>query len=298
MATILFVHPVFLATDQVERELAQPYFPLGLLYLAGYVRQAGHTVAVFDGTFEPDEATFDDALVEHRPDVVGISALQPSRGAALRLATRAASAGGTVILGGPDPTRDPATYLADPSVDLVVHHEGEETVVALADRVDAGTMTLDALTHEPGIAYRQNGQIVITPPRPPIEDLDALPLPARDLIDFDRYLDTWEDNVGYSSAPIATSRGCPFGCSWCKDSVHGEGFRQRSPESVAAEVHALSTEYGIGRLRLVDDVDGIDRRWFERWADASAKSGTIIPFEPLNDVTIEDLPMLDVQDSL
>ncbi len=306
MATILLAHPLFLSKSPEENDLSSPYFPLGLLYLAAYVRERGHDVAIFDGTFCRDESEFSAALDAHNPDLVGISALQPTRDMALTLASIAAERGVPVIVGGPDPTVAPEPYLQRsggasgeaPVVDLVVHHEGEQTIARLADLVDRGELTLDHLIDEPGIAFRRDGRVVVNQPRLPIENLDELPLPARDLIDMDRYLKTWSQDQGYSSVTIATSRGCPFGCEWCRDAVHGDGFRQRSPESVAAEVAVLNERYDIERLRFIDDVDGIERDWFDRWADASRAVDTAIPFEPLSESERADLPLLDVRDSL
>lgn len=298
MSKILLVHPLFLSKSPDEQELSSPYFPLGLLYLAGYVREHGHDVAVFDGTFAPDESTFADALEREQPDMVGISALAPTRDQAVTLAAMAGAAGPIVVVGGPDPTARPEVYLAEAAIDIVVHHEGEQTISRLLDLVAGSGISPSALAAEPGVAFRRDGVAVVNEPRPPIENLDELPLPARDLIDMDRYLETWQDRHGYSSLTISTTRGCPFGCSWCRDSVHGTGFRQRSPESVAAEVQALARSYDIDRLRVVDDIEGIDRHWFERWADATEATGTAIPFEPLNDVGDRDLPLLDVRDSL
>ena len=298
MARLLLAHPLFLSKSPEEQAASSPYFPLGLLYLAAYVRQQGHDVAIFDGTFCEDEQAFAASLVEHHPDVVGISSLQPTRTTALTLAAMAAQSGTVVVLGGPDPTIDPGSYLVDESVDLVVHHEGEQTITRLLDLHDDDQLTPDALAREPGIAYRQGGRAIVNDPRPPMENLDDLPLPARDLIDMDRYLQTWEDDNGYTSMTISTARGCPFGCDWCRDAVHGDGFRQRSPESVAAEVKQLADTYGIERLRVVDDVEGIDRTWFEAWSDAAHEAGAPIPFEPLNDIADLELPLLEVRDSL
>lgn len=298
MASLLLAHPLFLALSPDEQEASSPYFPLGLLYLAAWVRDAGHDVAIFDGTFESGLDAFVAALDRHQPDVVGISALLPTRSAALDLAAKAATHGAVVVLGGPDPTADPAAYLADEAVDVVVHHEGEQTIERLLQLVDAGRLDGETLALEPGVAWRQNGRAVVNEPRPPIENLDELPLPARDLIDMDRYLDLWEDQNGYSSMTISTTRGCPYNCDWCTDSVHGDGFRQRSPESVASEMASLKATFDIARLRFVDDVDGIDRTWFEQWAsEVEAKEATI-PFEALNDLQRQDLPLLDVRDSL
>lgn len=297
VAKILLAHPLFLAKNPEEQELSSPYFPLGLLYLAAYVREQGHEVAVFDGTFCADESAFSDMLSAERPDVVGISALSSTKDAALLLAAMAAGDGFPVIVGGPDPTANPERYLAVDAVDVVVHHEGEQTINRILELIDQGQFTPEVMVAEPGVAFVHNNKPVINEPRPPIENLDELPLPARDLIDMDRYLQDWETRHGYSSMTIATARGCPFGCQWCRDSVHGEGFRQRSPESVAAEVAALRETYDIERLRVVDDVDGIDRTWFEEW-EAASDPDRAIPFEPLSESKRTDLPLLDVRDSL
>lgn len=301
MARLLLAHPLFLSKSDAEVEASSPYFPLGLLYLAGYVRHAGHEVAIFDGTFSPDEQAFVDMVDEFQPDMVGISALQPTRGTALLLARLAAERDALVVLGGPDPTLSPVDYLTGDGVDIVVHHEGEQTITRLLELVDADSdLSPKTLAAELGIAFLDDdGQPQVNQPRPPIENLDDLPLPARDLIDMDRYLQVWEDDNGYSSLTIAASRGCPFGCAWCRDAVHGDSYRQRSPESVAAEVKELTDNYDITRLRLIDDVDGMKREWFEDWEQALLDSETAtVPFEPLNQSARPDLPLLDAQDSL
>lgn len=298
MAKILLVHPLFLSKSPDERAANSPYFPLGLLYLAAYVREQGHQVALFDGTFQEDETAFAQSLQDEGPDIVGIAALLPTRDMALKLAQMASSAGHIVVLGGPDPTKDPAAYLSAPQVDIVVHHEGEQTLAALLDLSDAGRLTTEELEKQPGVAYRNKGQVIINEPRPPIENLDELPMPARDLIDVDRYLTQWKETNGYSSLNIVTSRGCPYNCEWCRDAVHGNDYRQRSPQNVAEEMRLLQESFEIDRLRVVDDVDGIERAWLESWAAAAQEKGAAIPFEALNDLQRKDIPLLDVRDSL
>ena len=298
MASLTLVHPLFLAHDEAERSQSSPYFPLGLLYLAGYVRERGHTVTIFDGTFEPDESAFDAHLASTRPDVVGISALISTKPTALRLAATAASFGAPVVFGGPDPTTDPSAYLAHDVVDVVVHHEGEQTICRLLDLHDAGALTLESLVDEPGVAFRAGGEVQVNQPRPPIENLDSLPLPARDLIDMERYLHQWQEDKGYTSITMAISRGCPYNCDWCRDAVHGAGYRQRSPESVAAEMKHLKDEFGVDSIRLVDDIDGVDEAWLQEWADEARAQDAVISFEPLSDPKRLDIPLLEVRDSL
>ena len=296
---ILLVHPVFLSLNQAERELMSPYFPLGLLYLAAFLRERGLRVDVFDGTFLDGPEDFAAALRSQGPKAVGFGVVGPNRAMALELARLADRYGATVIMGGPDPTMAPEVYLAEPYVDFVVHHEGELTLAELLANLAERPYAPGWLRNMPGIAYRETtGKIVINPRRPYILNLDELPLPARDLIDLDQYLEVWRAQNGYASLTISVSRGCPYGCKWCQESVHGPEFRQRSPGSVVAEVKALMARYDIDRLRLVDDVDGLDREWLQAWADCAEKQDAELPFEALNDLERKDIPMLEVRDTL
>ena len=295
---ILLVNPVFLSLDRAERELATPYFPLGLLYLAAFVRQNKYAVEMFDGTFEPSQAGFTQALADHRPRVVGITAVSPNREIALELAKKAKESGAVVLVGGPDPTQFPERYLQHTQVDFVVHHEGELTLVELLDRILRGNRKFRFEDIE-GIAYRKpDGEIQLNPRRPYILDLDSLPQPARDMINVECYLDYWREHNGYASLTINLTRGCPYNCQWCRESVHGPDFRIRSPRSVVSEVKNLTDEFNFDRLRVVDDVDGIDREWIEDWARYSKMEGVDTPFEALSDLKRKDIPMLDVRDTL
>ncbi len=295
MIDILLVNPVFLNQNQAERELMNPYFPLGLLYLAAFIREQGFSVEIFDGTFQDDLEDFQKSLESFSPRIVGISAVKPNREMVINIAEKVHLFGAKVILGGPDPTQTPEIYLASPFVDLVVHHEGELTLLELLGaKFEAGN--LDQIE---GIAYRHlHGEIIVNPRRDFILNLDELPLPARDLIDMDHYLDVWREHNGYASLTISVARGCPFGCEWCQDAVHGPDLRKRSPESVVEEVKSLLELYDIDRLRVIDDVDGLDREWLAEWEQVAKDHDAVLPFEALNDLQRQDIPMLDVRDSL
>ena len=296
---ILLVNPVFLSQNEAERELMSPYFPLGLLYLGAYLRERGFSTEIFDGTFATDIKDFKDTLDRHNPKLVGITVVQPNREMSLTLARIAHEFGATVFLGGPDPTYTPHTYLADPAVDIVVHHEGELTLVELLEAWRSGNLETKDYAQIQGIAYRDpEGEFVINPRRSYILNLDELPLPARDLIDMEKYLETWRELNGYASLSISIARGCPYGCEWCLDAVHGQEFRLSSPESVVAEVKAMQQIYNIDRLRVVDDVDGINREWIQAWNEVAESENTIVPFEALYEVQRKDIPMLDIRDSL
>jgi radical SAM superfamily enzyme YgiQ (UPF0313 family) len=290
MSDLLLVNPLFLQDDPVEQRLMTPYFPLSLLYLAAVAREAGYDVAIFDAMFEPGDEAFVAALDREQPQVVGISVLTTVRDAALRLVDLAHRHGASVVVGGPDPTARPDLYLeyqvdGRHPVDVVVVGEGEETFLELLPRLlDDGT----DLSGIDGLAFRDEGEIIVTPARPLRQDIDSLPLPARDLLDIEQYRAAWRDHHGFFSLSLIATRGCPYSCTWCQKSVFGCSFRPRSAERVAEEMGQIKARYAPDQIRIVDDVMGIQRKWVRAFRDAVVARDAVIPFECLSRVDLID----------
>jgi anaerobic magnesium-protoporphyrin IX monomethyl ester cyclase len=298
MVDLLLANPLFLHEDPVEQRLMTPYFPLGLLYLASSAREAGYSTNIFDAMFEDGDDSFAAALERERPQVVGISVLATVRAAALRLAEMAHHQGAIVVVGGADPTGRPESYLlheADGSqpVDVVVVGEGEQTLLELLPVLLEGGPLDGRLDQINGLAYRNgNGQVQRTANRKHCSDLDSLPLPARDLLDLEKYRKAWRERHGFFSLSIIATRGCPYGCKWCQKSVFGRSFRPRSPEAVAGEMQLIKEQYDPDQLRIVDDVMGIDRAWVRKWHDAVLARDAVVPFECLSRVDLMDEEMV------
>ena len=286
---LLFVYPFFLRESALEKKWRTPYPPLGLLYLAAMARQAGHAVSLFDGTFQPGAEAFDDAYDAFSPDVVCLASLVTLRPTALSLARLARARGAAVIVGGQDAASAPEAYLDSGLISAIVVGEGEETLVELLEAL-SGSLILDGVK---GIAYSdKRGAPRFTPSRPPIADLEVLPLPARDLVDVAPYFQLWRSTHGYASLALAASRGCPFGCEHCASSGWAH-WRVRRPEAVAAEMHALQTQYAPDHFRFVDDLDGLGHDWLQALGDAMEAAGVTTPYEGLRlHVKLGNLPML------
>jgi anaerobic magnesium-protoporphyrin IX monomethyl ester cyclase len=165
----------------------------------------------------------------------------------------------------------------DAGFDAVVPGEGEATLLELAGRIAAHR----DLTTVPGLIVRREGRLVRGPHRPFLKDLDALPLPAWDLVDMERYLDEWQKRTGERRAAVLTSRGCPFDCSWCSKPTFGRTFRQQSPARVVEELVALKTRYGVDYVRFCDDVFGISRPWIDELIDRMQAADLGLQFECL-----------------
>lgn len=237
-------------------------YPLGLLYLAAALEARGHRVSLLDArrTKKPREVPLPtslssltnyytrennlylgfrhfgmpfeeigDAAAEVDPDIVCISALftpytEEVLGVARAVKNRLPHC--RIIVGGHHATADAASILNDQAVDVVIRGEGEEILPS----------AIEGTNSDMACIYR-------------LSDLDAIPFPARHIIDANQYL--------YRSNPysmILTSRGCPHRCSFC--SVHtmsGHEYRKRDIDSVFAEIEECVSKYGIRAIDFQDD---------------------------------------------
>jgi len=274
---LLLSHGYFLDEDKAERKIMRPYPPLGLLYVASHLKARGFAVRVFDSTFRT-YADFAALVARERPPVVGLYCNLMTKARVLRMAAECRRHGAVVVLGGPEPANDAAVYL-EHGADFVAIGEGERTLEdllppLLRDRADRG------LAGVPGLVYRdERGEVVRTPPRSLIADLDAQPWPDREAVDIGAYLAAWRGRHGVGSVSLLTARGCPFTCRWCSRSVFGESHRRRSIAKVADEVEAIRDRYRPDMLWYVDDVFTIHRGWTLGYAAELRRRGLRLPFE-------------------
>jgi anaerobic magnesium-protoporphyrin IX monomethyl ester cyclase len=193
------------------------------------------------------------------------------REAALEMIGLARAAGARVAVNGSDATDQAETYLAA-GADAVIVGEPEATLPELVRRwLDS---TQSDIADVPGLVLAGGP----TRRREPVADLDALPLPAWDLVDVERYRKAWTEAHGRFSWNACASRGCPFGCNWCSKPMFGRRYTQRTAASVAAELAELKRIVRPDHLWFADDIFGLSSRWLERFAAEVASRGAAIPF--------------------
>ncbi len=256
---VLLVDPYLAKEDPMERKFIELYPSLGLLTLGAYLRERSVDVEIVDLTFARDIRPFSARLRSFAPHVVGVHTKTLTYPRALEVARAARAAGATTVAGGPDAASRTEFYLSS-GFDLVVPGEGEATILEIARTVFEARDPAGS----PGTIALRQGRLVRGPSRPFLRDLDALPLPAWDLVDMEAYLGQWERSTGERRAAVLTSRGCPFDCSWCSKPTFGRSFRQQSPERVVEELRALKERFGVDYVRFCDDVFGISRPWIDR----------------------------------
>ena len=236
--------------------------PLGLLYLASYLREkfAGRMkLEILDlGLLPRPLQKLEERVRDFEPDLVGISNLTLEAKVMHQAAGKVKEIrpGCPVVAGGPHATIMHREVLKDPNIDFAVVGEGEETFARLVDRLsgNGGPGLL------PGLAYREEGQLVFPGPAPAIKNLDSLPFPAWDLLDFDAYLRYPDFNHSMGKGrymPILSSRACPYQCVFCH-SIFGKGFRKRSAGNVVQEMEELRSRYEVREFQFFDDCFNLD----------------------------------------
>jgi anaerobic magnesium-protoporphyrin IX monomethyl ester cyclase len=241
-----------------SKSFLHPQFPLiGLAYMAAALEKSGHEVTAIDC---PARGMTHEGLKQEiarlEPDIVGITSMTVTFPAAVEAACiiKQSCPTALVVLGGPHATvRDEQTLNEQKEVDVVVRGEGEQTMLELAHHVsNPKKMSLNKVA---GITFRKNGQVVRTPDRPFIQNLDEIPRPAYEYFELSKYR-----YFGKLTLPIMASRGCPFQCAYCLASkMSGKHVRTRSTKNVVDELEWLKDVHGADAVTFHDPTFTLDR---------------------------------------
>jgi radical SAM superfamily enzyme YgiQ (UPF0313 family) len=293
MPDVLFTHSYFLHFDPKEYRAMMPYPPLGTLYAAAYLRSRGVSVALHDVSLAEHEEDIVPAIARYRPKIVVIyddcfnyltkMCLSRMRDAAFAMTRLAKEHGCKVIIFSSDATDHIEQYLAH-GADYVICGEAEITVAELVDHLlGKSDRTPEKIN---GLAFRLNGIIHWTARRSVLENLDVLPFPAWDLVNFDQYRRAWTERHGYFSLNMVTTRGCPFHCNWCAKPIYGQVYHSRSPENVAQEMLFLKELAQPDHIWFADDILGLKPGWVTKLDEVVNQTQAKIPFKCLSRVDL------------
>jgi len=228
--------------------------PLGMLYIATYLRENGIDVSIIDEAAQGYSLKGTvDWVKKEEPDILGFSTCSSSGRKAALIAERVKKENPNIVtvFGNFYATFNAERILRKyPFVDVIVRGEGEHTSLELAKCLEKNGDLKKVL----GINFRKNDQIISTPDRPLIKDIDSLPFPDREMLDVEYHNTT----AGLVVAPkkfssFVSSRGCVFKCRFCGCRRLARNlWRSRSVENILEELHLLSSQ-GYKQFLFVDD---------------------------------------------
>jgi radical SAM superfamily enzyme YgiQ (UPF0313 family) len=228
--------------------------PMGILYVATYLANAGVEVSILDATAKNLTTTATANWIKKEdPDILGLSTLTCSSRTAPQIAKQAKKENPnlTTVLGGLHATYNAPRILEKyPWIDIIVRGEGEQTALELTKTLQKENSLKDI----EGITFRNNGNITSTPDHPLIKDVDSIPFPDRTLLDSEYHAIA----AGINAAPkkytsFVTSRGCVYNCRFCGIRALAKNiWRPRTVENALEELLLLESQ-GYRQFHFVDD---------------------------------------------
>ncbi len=305
---ILFIYPPISVSERYVRNVGKGTGgnlpPLGIAQLSSYLREKGVKVGLIDGVtedFSTDQMV--EKALEYDPKIIGLSALTPNFHRAVEFADlmKKRKPEILIILGGHHATILPREILEqNDCFDLIVYGEGELTAEEIISKYKNSTWSKNVflnnyniLSSVKGIVFRHGKEIVITPPRELIQNLDELPFPAWDLLSMNKYIPLANQ---YKRTPVINMvviRGCPFNCSFCSNnSVFGRKIRAMSPKRVVEQIRHVMENYGIREISFWDDMMTANKKWIYEFCDLLIKDKIDITWTCYSRVDCVDEEML------
>lgn len=224
-------------------EVERRYPNLGLGYLIASARKS---IPRMDIDFRIVDRHVDRAIEGFQPHLAGVTSVSQNFTIARDYARLLSRHGVPVIMGGVHITSLP--HLLPEGAAAACLGEGENTFVDIIRARMNGTLDADTLSRIPGLAYRRDGEIVHSPDRNPVENLDDLPMPARE------YLEVRPHTYMF------TSRGCPYRCSFCSSSRFWSNLRFFSADYVTEEIDLLNKRHNVRMISFFDDLFAANRK--------------------------------------
>lgn len=275
---VLLILPTdFKLNTALPRGLKHYIPPLGVLYIAACLREAGANVRMLDMQVEmegkiPNDENFRALIADERPDFVGVGATIINWDAAthsMKL-VKEMFPFAKIFVGGPHVTALGTDSLEQaPFIDFVINGEGEEVAPNLLRESVQDTPDFSRVR---GLIYKTGeNAYTLTGYNMFLRDLNKIPFPAWDLVKLDHYaLSPLMQFQPGRSVNMISSRGCVFSCIFCDHGVRGSGWRARSPENVVAEFKYLHS-LGVRNVWLVDDLFTVSRARVQEICDLMLK---------------------------
>ncbi|MCB1153588.1 MAG: cobalamin B12-binding domain-containing protein [Deltaproteobacteria bacterium] len=269
--------------------------PLSIMTVSAYLKQNGYKTEVMDLTLEKNsKEALRRRLIQNPPNAVGITSYTTNIGIAARIAERIKHywPQTPVVAGGFHPSALPKQTLEEyPVFDVLVHGEGEETMLDLMDHWGRS----DTIRDLDGIAWAdESGNIHVNPARPLMRHLDELPFPDREGVPIHRYVPDVGNYYTLPTTGILYSRGCPCPCTFCSKSVFLNSVRYRSPDNFIQELKYCQERWGVNDFRLFDEGPTIRRKMMEEMCHAILDNDLQVTWNCFSRVDVVDEELLSL----
>ena len=267
---VLLINPSINIVTQpkIFTDVMRASFPFCLGHLAGYLLCKGpFPLRIVDDQISPLEDNNLKQLISEMdsPKVIGLTTLTATCGRVYEIAEKIKEIDpeSTIVLGGVHASVLPEECLSRKCVDIVVRGEGEETFAEIVENI----FNERDFRHIKGISYRRDSKFVHNQARPMIKDLDSLP-------PFPYHLFEANMNKYPGFFSVQTSRGCPYGCTFCSQrNISGREYRYVSTERAIYDIEVLVERFGANVIRIMDDNIGVNKKRLIQLLDAIIEKG-------------------------
>jgi len=248
--------------------------PLGLVYLATYLdkKLGGIDTKMFDANFDKD---IPKEVSRFKPDMIGISAMTVLYSKAVECAAKLKKLGVPIFIGGVHISTLPGSL--NKVFDIGIIGEGEETLKELVELVLKNKFSCKNLKKVKGIEFYYKNKLIRTQDRPPIRNLDDIPIPNLDYADKRYFLPRENLSAGKMCifGIMITSRGCLYRCVFCSTSRFWKTIRFNSADYVAKNVKYQIERYGVNHVDVLDDLFTVSKDRLRELIKAFKKEGIL-----------------------
>lgn len=250
----------------LERSYDNSYPNIGILYIISHLRSELKGLNISYLESHCDLKQHIESLHQLKPDIYGVSFTSKT----LKLTSETIKEvkkhfpETIIVCGGAHASALPKETLKDTQADIVVKGEGEETFLDLVKTIKQKGNLKDVK----GIVFEQNGIIIENENRSYIKNIDDIPFPAWDIIDYDKY-PGMHIKMQSKQSSLVISRGCPYDCTFCSNPVWKNNkpwLRYRSTENIIKEIKYLYS-IGIREIYFSSDEMNFNLKWAKELLD-------------------------------
>ena len=260
---------------------AKPLYPhVGIAYLTTILKKLGYSVKIFDDGVENDLQKLNKLIKIYKPDLIGITGFSYAYGYFEELIKNIKKNTATpIIAGGPHVSAIGKQILTDTPANFAMVGEAENSFPLFLKQFFSSKPSYQEI---PGLIWQKNKQIIVNKKSPYIIKLDEIPFPDFNAFKFNLY-PCYQEKI----IPIITSRGCPYGCTYCSVRLSmGQCFRPRSAQNVFEEIKYWYDQ-GFNRLDINDDCFTLDLKRSEDICDLIINNKLNLTIQLYNGIRVD-----------